>query len=348
MRNHLNWRNVLTQNRIEFVERGPNVKRGELNIQCPFCGSADPSHHMGLSQETGWWACWRNRDHRGKSPVRLLQRLLGCTYERARELCGFDAEYVDPDEFQSAIARFMGRVKEEPVKAAALLTMPKEFAPIEELPMMVRDRMLDYLHARRFTLRDRDPERLCEDYSLHGAYKGDYAHRIILPYYQGQQLVAWTGRAITSTAQVRYKDIPVVDAAVQVRHTFYNYNALLDPQTRVLVVCEGPFDALKLDFYLREHGVRAVAISTNSLSHVQESVLREHAPRFSRVCLMLDQATELGVVDSMRMARSLSDIRHLTIIKSYGEGSEGVKDAGAMSPRMVLAFLDYLIKIGCV
>jgi hypothetical protein len=144
---------------------------------------------------------------------------------------------------------------------------------------------------------------------------------------------------------VRYKDIPVDQAAVQVRRTFYNYNALLDPEARVLIVCEGPFDALKLDFYLREYGVRAVAISTNSLSLVQESVLREHAPRFSRVCIMLDQATQLAVVDSMRMARGLSDIKHLTILKYF---TEGAKDAGAMSPQAVMDFLKHLISTGVV
>jgi hypothetical protein len=65
----LDWRQLLTDNRVPFIERGPNVKRGEINIRCPFCGSADPSYHMGLNLDSGWWSCWRNKDqHSGKSP----------------------------------------------------------------------------------------------------------------------------------------------------------------------------------------------------------------------------------------------------------------------------------------
>lgn len=333
MRNRIVWRDVLTRNRVEFVERGPNVKRGELNIRCPFCGSADPSHHMGLNQETGWWACWRNKEHRGKSPVRLLQRLLNISYNAARELCGFDAEYVDPDEFQTAVARFMGRVKPGATEAEGrTLSMPPEFLRVADLPTTLRDRTYAYLEQRLFTLRRDDPERLCEDYDLRGAYRGDYTSRVILPYYMSHYLVAWTGRALSLGAQVRYKDIPVQQAAVQVRATFYNHNAMLDPDAQVLIVVEGPFDALKLDFYLREHGVRAVALSTNNISAAQAGLLREHASQFRRVLVMLDQATELGIVDSMRLVRSISDIRNISIVRGLGLD---VKDAGAMSPPQV-------------
>ena len=30
------WRTLLLQRRIHFIERGPNVKRGEINIRCPW------------------------------------------------------------------------------------------------------------------------------------------------------------------------------------------------------------------------------------------------------------------------------------------------------------------------
>ena len=38
-----NWRELLDEQRIAYIERGANVKRGEVNIRCPFCGAADPS-----------------------------------------------------------------------------------------------------------------------------------------------------------------------------------------------------------------------------------------------------------------------------------------------------------------
>lgn len=346
MRNHLDWREVLTQHRVPFIEKGANVSRGELNIRCPFCGSADPSYHMGLNPDTGYWSCWRNKEHRGKSPVRLLMRLLNVDYARARDLCGLDAEYVDPDEFSSAVAKFMGRVvPPEPAQTTAVLEIPGEFRPLTEQSMSgLYSRFGNYLyHQRGFDLTSDDPERLCEGYDLRGALTGPYKQRLILPYFQDRHLVAWTGRAIAH-AEVRYKDIPVDQAAVQVRHTFFNHDAALDPECRMLIVCEGPLDALKLDFYMREHGVRAVALSTNSMSRVQADKLRELAPRLRRVLLLMDQADPMeGMVASMRMRREISDIPNISIVTLH---ISTVKDAGEMSPAQVLGFLNVLIRKG--
>jgi hypothetical protein len=102
------WQTFLREHRIAFITQGANVKRGELNIKCPFCGSADPSQHMGLNLDTGWYSCWRNRaQHSGKSPVRLIMALLRVPYHRARELAGLGEAYVDPEGFDALAARLL-------------------------------------------------------------------------------------------------------------------------------------------------------------------------------------------------------------------------------------------------
>jgi len=71
---------------IPYVTSGKNVSIGNFNIQCPFCGHADPSEHMGIEVATGYWGCWRESKHRGKSPQRLIMRLLHIGFDQANEI----------------------------------------------------------------------------------------------------------------------------------------------------------------------------------------------------------------------------------------------------------------------
>lgn len=325
------WRPFLAEHRVPYVERGPNVKRGEINIRCPFCGSADPSHHMGLELETGWWSCWRNRaNHSGKSPVRLIAQLLNVPYWRARKLAGLsDAQELDPDGFDAVAARIMGRegvVKPEQVRRE-FLAFPPEFKDLHDAP----PRFYDYLrHTRGFgTVGTRD---VIDLYGLTYAARGTYRDRIILPYYVDGELVAWTARAIAK-AEIRYRDLDSDDCLVPIKETLFNLDCRMDGG-RVLVVVEGPIDALKIDLFGRGAGVRAVALSTNSVTDAQTYLLEDAAREFDRVLVMMDMAGELGVVDSMRMKATLSAIPNVGIIPV----PYGLKDAAEMSPRQATAW----------
>jgi hypothetical protein len=41
---------------IEYRDSGPNVKKGNLNISCPFCAH-DEKFFMGVDPKTGWFGC---------------------------------------------------------------------------------------------------------------------------------------------------------------------------------------------------------------------------------------------------------------------------------------------------
>jgi len=321
----LDWRGVLSEHGIGFVDRGPNVKRGEINIRCPFCGAADPSHHMGLNLESGFWACWRNSEHRGKSPLRLLVQLLNLPYWRARQIAGLtEADWLDPDGFDSVAARIMGRDSLTKVEHARreFLALPSEFKELYDAP----PRFYEYLReARGFgTVGTRD---LGVHYGLRWCSKGAQRDRIILPYFMDGELLAWTGRAI-GPAQVRYRDLDHEDCLVTPKSTLYNLDCRLDGGA-VLVVVEGPLDALKIDVFGRGAGVRAVALSTNSISDDQLYLLEDTASAFTRVLVMMDQSTDLGIVDSMRMKRQFASLPNAAIIAV----PYGLKDAAEMSPR---------------
>lgn len=330
----LDWRRILTENHIPFIDKGPNVKRGEINVRCAFCGSADPSFHMGLSLETGWWACWRNRQqHSGKSPLRLLMRLLHVSYWRAREIAGLGDDYIDPDGFDAVAARVMGRdlhiAKPDNIQRD-FLDLPREFSPLSRGGARFDAYMRD--------ARDFGPATslLHEYYTVCYAQTGDWRDRIILPYIVNGEIVAWTGRAIAPSS-IRYRDLDRDSCLVPIKETLYNHDAGTKPG-KVLMLTEGPVDALKVDVYGREVGVRAVALSTNSASDAQMFILEEMALCFETVVVVMDNASELSIVDSMRMRQRLMSIPNARIEPvPYGR-----KDPGELSPQQAVDWTNKL------
>lgn len=331
----INWKQILDENHIQYVERGANVKRGELNIKCPYCGSADPSHHLGLSQDTGWWACWRNSDHRGKSPVRLLVALLRISYRKARELAGLDEDYVDPDGFDDLAARLLRSGQSMPEledQAQGKLRMGLDYQKFTSSGGRNR-RFFNYLESRLF--RDQDILKLAWYYNLRHCISGPFQDRLIIPYYLNGELITWAGRAVGEST-IRYKALSIEDSILATKRTLYNYDA--HKQADVLVLVEGPIDALKLDFYGKRFGVRSVALSTNSINDEQIYLLEEAASKVRKVIIMLDTQTSLGVVASMRMRERLGQIPNSQIqAVPYG-----MKDAGELSYEQALSYTEEL------
>jgi len=312
----IDWERLLKEQRVPFIESGANVKRGEIAIRCPFCGSADPSMHMGLNLENGWWSCWRNRSqHSGKSPLRLIMKLLRVPYSQARQIAGFGDDYIDPEGFDALAAKLMHRDGTEgrPEQTRRrVLDLDPGFRVIEPNG---RTRLhYEYLVDQRGFDAEGDVAKLGSQYGICAGVSGVWASRIIIPYYQDEDLVTWTGRAI-APATVRYRDLERNESILPPKETLFNHDAMLPPavaQKRILVLVEGPFDALKLDFYGRSHGIRAVALSTNAISDAQAFLLNAAATNFQRVIVMMDNATELSVIDSMRMLGSLFFIPNIT------------------------------------
>jgi hypothetical protein len=284
------WPQFLTRNRIDYVTSGPNVARGKIAIRCPWCGQADPSQHMAITLTTGAWKCWRNREHRGLQPTRLVATLLRCDLDQAKALVYGEGSVQLPDDF---LSRVNGVLSPQTVQHSSKtkLTMPREFLPFKDLPSARP--FIQYLIGRGFDIGTIFS--LTKDYGIRYANYGPFESRIILPVHFDGQLVNWTARTISRRERLRYKTLSVeydnrgAPAAVgPISNYLLWYDQLTSWSRDTLVLCEGPFDALKLNILGRQHGIAATCVFTSRPTRSQVDLLHELVPKYKRCILMLD------------------------------------------------------------
>src|SRR5882672_11339016 len=143
---NMDWVQLFENNSVDYETKGPNTKRGEVSVQCPFCGEDDPSAHMGISLTSERWGCHRSADHRGRSPARLISAVLGCTFQQAKLI---ERQYSrpDPDNLTSALEA-LGATEPAPVIKKQPLTLPAQFRSISKLGIAAR--FWSYLNDRGF------------------------------------------------------------------------------------------------------------------------------------------------------------------------------------------------------
>lgn len=316
----IDWERTLSQHGVDFVSRGPNVKRGNVNVKCPFCGNADPSHHLGIDLQSGKWGCWRNDQHRGKSPVRLLVALLKLPVWEVLRIVGI-SDAPDLSTFSDIRARLTDPAGNRSESAAVeSLEFPGYMHPISAS---------DDLTARFYWyLRDErgfgaDTSMVCLMYTLRCALMGDQRGRVIFPYFYRGALVTWTGRAITKHAELRYRDLNKDSSVIYKNDVLFNYDKAVRGG-RVLIVVEGPIDTLKLDWVGRHREVRAVGLSTNNISQAQAAMLAEVASLYDYVYIGMDQPDDFARMASVRMCSKLAFLADVAPLprfpfKDFGE-----------------------------
>lgn len=309
------WLSFLQQERIEYFERGRNVARGHVNVKCPFCGNDDPSHHMGLELETGKWGCYRDRSHRGIKPQRLIVALKRCTWAEANALAT-DSAIVEEASWAELKSRLEsgGAVQEQ--SDPETITLPKNFHTLNSKGVI--GRFWKYLVRKRGFKNEHIPK-LCRLYNLRASLVGKFAFRVIFPLYYEDQIVGWTGRAI-GRSDARYMTEPPGDSVVQ-RVVWNHQNARTGG--RLLVICEGPMDALKVDFFGRRLGIRAVALMSTSSPAAKLRLIRGLVDRFDRTVVVLDQG-------AMRMAQDLKERLSAPSVE-VSRLPDGIKDPGDMT-----------------
>lgn len=332
------WRSFCDHYRIEYVESGPNINRNQLGIKCPLCGAADPSEHMALSLKDGWWQCRRNKAHAGSAPHYLIRLLISCSQDEAVRLVGDQApERVQDASFLGQLQKLMG------VQARAETTdgeprpvpLPTEFKPL--VPRGMGNLFWDYLKRRHYT--DEQLDRLSRLYDLRYAVSGRYSYRVIVPIYTEAGVMSWTGRSINAREELRYKSLSAMDwEPMTSAPPLHNIKDLLLNEDNlgkggeVLIVAEGPFDGIRLDFFGWPH-IRGTCFFGKSVSRKQATKLINLGRRYQRKWVLLDADAKL---DALQVQTDLQmggfKIRYM----------EGGKDPAALSEREIKQLISEL------
>lgn len=314
-------------NHIHYATSGPNVSRGHVAVHCPFCGSADASQHMSVSVKGDGWHCWRNDNHSGKSPVGLVQALLACSWERAQAIVG-ESLFI-PEDFMGTVHALIAPKREPPRKA---IKLPPEFKPFDG--QRSSRRFIEYLHARAYT--DDQIDRMTRRYGLHYATSGKFKGRIIFPVEFEGKLMTYTGRTIYPDVELRYKtlsydpeleEIPAV-GPISEYLLFYDQLVVNYADCDTLILCEGPFDALKVNVLGRRHGIAATCFFTSSPSRSQIDLLGDFVTTYKKRYLLLDQGT---LARALRTQIDMHSLKTgvLTLPK-------GIKDPGVLTQKALL------------
>lgn len=282
------WPVFFRKHNIQYVTSGKNTKAGEYSISCLWCNKTnnkDPSQHLGINPKTGAYSCWRNKGHRGSNAVYLIKNLLNISFKEALEIYGIKEK--DPEALQLALAKLRGdQIAAHKAKRPKSIEFPANTYPVTNTGSFKP--YFEYLIDRGFN--EEDIPRLVEEYGLRCAITGPWAGRVLLPITYKGKLVSWTGRAINdATGRLRYLNTAKDESVMKQPECLYLYDEVMaeeNPDT--IYVLEGPFDALKLDFYGKPLGIRAVAMFTNTLSEDQRLLVSNLADTFRDVVIMLD------------------------------------------------------------
>lgn len=311
------WIAFFQRHSIEYVDRGSNVARGNVNVHCPFCGDLDPSHHLGVSLQGKGWGCWRDPAHRGKSPVKLIMALINCSKQEALALAGYGSTNLPLDLFES-VSVTMGMQTSSEQPRVGSLKLLKEFRVFDTTKPSF-DLFFRYLRKRGYG--SKTVRKMSDRYGLRYCTTGPYKGRIIFPVYFDGRLVCWTGRSIYSSSDLRYKALSpdpekanrqgLPTAIGPISDYLLWYDDLVSGGDTLCLV-EGPFDALRVAVLGRSLGVQATCFFTQSPTDLQVGYLYDLLPRFRRKLLILDRGTaHIALRLGSRLASLGIDVVHI-------------------------------------
>lgn len=316
----MDWVRFFEENNIPYVTQGPNTKRGEISIKCPFCGDDDPSEHLGINLVNGKWGCHRDASHRGTAAARLVRVTLNCSSSIATKIVS-QYSHADPDELDAALISLEKANSLLPIEEGERAVSEKEvktqFAKFHKIrPRGVTKRFFRYLQNRGYD----NPQNIVKDYDLRCANVGRYADRIIIPVYHDSCLLGWTSRAIVDPRSApRY-----LASSGDIKTTVLNYDELKKGGDRLFIV-EGPFDAIRMHGRVGSYPLTDVTISATctfgtSVTVAQCALLRRLSKEFDETYILFDEGAD-------GPAQSLADWAGVRVAYL----PPGVKDPGLLN-----------------
>jgi hypothetical protein len=291
----VDWIEFFEAHNIPFVEHGPNTSQGNVAIKCCWCGADDDSEHLSVSLEGRGFRCWRQPLHAGKNPAKLVQALLNVSWVEACRIAGSGKTL--PSDFMGKIRSKLE--KPEPVIRPNNLKLPPEFKKFSYLPSS--HPFHHYLAQRGFEITSKNIAEISDRWGIYYSTQGLYKGRIIFTVKSEGRLVGWTGRTIYPTELVRYKTLTddpekakergEEPAPYPITDYLLFWDLILESNADTIVLCEGPFDAWRINLLGWADGIVATCFFTSALSDQQMNLLYDMLPGFQNKYLMLDQNT---------------------------------------------------------
>ncbi len=281
--------------------------------------------HLGVNSELGVYSCWRNpAQHRGRTLHKLIMLLRKCSYAEARTILGQQPLWLKEDQFNAFAdnpSEWFTKQKEEPNKLELSQEMRSFGSSYTSEQLFV-----SYLVNRGFY--KSTILQFTQQYRLRWAVSGKFKNRIIIPNWLEDNLVNWTGRSIEAKQNVRYLTLSEGNGAIiNIKKIIFNWDQLIKQPGHLVVVCEGPFDALKLDWFGRARGLRATCLFGQMATMEQVAYIAALTDLYHGVIVMLDNT-------AAELAESLCDQLHWLPVRYYPL-PDGVKDPGELSFRAV-------------
>lgn len=308
---------------VDFREAGKNIRKGNVAVNCPFCGD-DTGYHLGILFPNGNFTCWKNKSHSG-SFLKLLMKLCRMSYVEARDILQIDALSEDID--VSSIFQ-KEEVKEEKKQLSELTFYPEFRVP--EIGSKYTSIYYKYLLKRGFP----DARDIIYRYNIKCSLIGDFSHRIVFPVYMHNRLVSWQGRSILKNPYLRYKDLEPSKSIIPLKDTLFNFD-ICNIGNEYLFITEGIFDALKII----EFGFQncyATCLYTLSISDAQVLLISRLATKYKKMIIVLDKNAELAAIN---VRNKLSFLRNIDLIFTPSP----FKDLGEMNESQIKIFLKEIL-----
>lgn len=270
----MSWESFVSDYHIES-KRGSGGTN--LEIRCPLC-SNDHGKHMGVSLESSSWGCWRNEDHRGKNPARLIRAILRCSPEEAQAI---SANYF------GNLGNLFSERKERKVQAE--FKMPPQFFQFGYDEVEER-RFKAYLESRRL-----DSEYCIRRFDLRWT-AGRLGSRIVVPQKEDGRWVSWVARSIDPTDRNRYIACSEGEGGEEPIKFMFDQDNCRGGDT--LVVGEGVFDAIPIISAMIAE-VSATATYGKVLTAWQLALLAGISKNYRRVLLGWDEDAFAGIFKVM-------------------------------------------------
>jgi hypothetical protein len=238
---------------IEVREKGQNVSREWIGINCPFCG--DEKFHCGINRISKKYSCWRCGSKGG--PVKFVMTIEGLSYDQAKAVVRDYASDEIPEEKE--------------VKNLPKIELDPQFRPVT--PEWNPEIIEEYFKVRKFT---------SELYLTKKPYwtglTGYLNYRVAIPVFMDGLFVNWVARSLVGK-KPNYYSCPNEKSVMNLKHCLYGYDRV--PLGADLVVVEGVFDQWRIGQF-----AHCVASFGTVLTPEQAILLRWKRPR--RVIFLYD------------------------------------------------------------